>query len=195
MLTYNTRLKPLILPEYGRNIQNMVDHCLTIEDREARTACAHTIFAAMKQLFPAKCNDPEALRAMWDHIAVMADFKLDIDWPYEVIDASRLDTRPEKVQYTGSEIKYRHYGRQLPRMVQYAAEMPEGEERDTLVMQLANQMKKVLLAITPEGVDDVVIFNDIARMTRGAIRLDPETCRLRVFEEAPKLTNKKRRKK
>lgn len=195
MLTYNTRLKPLILPEYGRNIQSMVDHCLTIEDREQRTACAHTIFAAMKRLFPAKCSDPEALRAMWDHIAVMSDFKLDIDWPYEVIDVSRLDTRPEQVQYTDSEVKYRHYGRQLPRMVQYAADMPEGDERDTLVMQLANQMKKVLLAITPEGVDDVVVFNDIARMSHGAIRLNPETCRLRVFEEAPKPTTKKRRKK
>ena len=94
MLTYNTRLKRLILPEYGRNIQKMVNHCLSLEDRDERTRCAHSIVRAMEMLFPAEGDPEEYKRKLWDHLAIMADFSLDIDWPCPVIQSEELKTQP-----------------------------------------------------------------------------------------------------
>ena len=99
MLRYNTQLKTLPLPEYGRNIQSMVDHCLTIEDRDERNRCARTIVATMANLFPELKNGGEYDHKLWDHLAIMSEFKLDIDYPCEVIDAGNLATMPEPVKY------------------------------------------------------------------------------------------------
>lgn len=195
MLTYNTRLKKLILPEYGRNIQQMVDHCLTIENRDERTACAYAIIKAMGNLFPAKRNDPEAMRAMWDHLAIMADFNLDIDWPYEPADREALSQSPEPLHHAVGEIRQRHYGRLLLTLVEHASEMEPGEERDALILLIANQMKKALLAVNPDGVDDAKVFDDLAHLSHGRIRLSVDTHRLHQFEEAPKPTSKKKKKK
>lgn len=195
MLTYNTHLKPLILPEYGRNIQQMVDHCLTIEDRDERTRCAHAIINAMGVLFPAKRNDPEQRRTMWDHLAIMSQFQLDIDWPYEIASAETLSTPPETVSYVTGDLRYRHYGRTLPMMVDRAAQMEPSPERDSLILLLANQMKKILTELNPDGVEDARVFADMERMSHGEIRMNPEECRLHTFEVVKPVTGKKKRKK
>ena len=94
MLNYNTRLKQLVLPEYGRNIQRMVDYCLSIEDRDERTVCAHTIVRSMGNLFP-ELRAPENEHKLWDHLMIMSDFKLDIDFPCAVISEADLATTPD----------------------------------------------------------------------------------------------------
>ena len=195
MLTYNTRLKRLILPEYGRNIQKMVDHCLTIEDREERTRCAYSIIATMGNLFPALRNE-ENSHKLWDHLAIMSDFKLDVDYPCEIVRPDELDSHPDKVPYTGHQIRYRHYGKDLEFMIAKAAEMEEGEERDELILLLANHMKKLMLSINKDGVDDAKIFKDLAEYSHGAIRLNPETTRLHDFQivAAPASCKKKKKK-
>jgi hypothetical protein len=195
MLTYTTQLKKLVLPEYGRNIQNMVDHCMTIQDRDERTRCAKTIIAAMNVLFPTN-GDPEAYtRKLWDHLAIMSDFQLDIDWPYEQIKPDILVTQPDKLHYQPDNVKYRQYGLYLPKMVSKAAAMEEGEDRTALIMLLANQMKKLMLAVNKDGVDDIKIFKDLRLMSNGAISLDPETVHLHDFKQAPVQTTKKKKKK
>ncbi len=161
MLTYNTRLKQLILPEYGRNLQRMVDHCLTIEDREERNICALSIITAMESLFP-ELKQPENAHKVWDHLAIMSDFKLDIDFPDEVVQPDQLKTTPETVPYPQSGIRVRHYGKIIEQMIAKAADMPEGEERDEVIMIIANHMKKQMLAVNPDGVDDRKIFDDLA---------------------------------
>ena len=150
MLTYTTHLKKLILPEYGRNIQRMVDHCLTIEDRAERTRCAATIVKTMEQLFPVQGNADAYRRKLWDHLAIMSDFALDVDVPFELVGRGSLDDRPEPLNYDQAVFEHRHYGLLLQRTILRAAEMEEGEERDELVMLLANHMKKIMLAINPE---------------------------------------------
>lgn len=196
MLTYNTQLQPLRLPEYGRNIQQMVDHCLTIEDRDERTRCAWSIIKAMGNLFPELRDDPESTHKLWDHLAIMSDFNLDIDYPYDVINAESLHTFPERVPYPGSFIRYRHYGKGIEQMIEKAVSMPEGEERDALVIMIANQMKKLQLAVSKDGVDDAKIFKDLAEYSHGELRLDPETVRLHDFKIAPApATGKKKKKK
>jgi hypothetical protein len=195
MLTYNTQRKHLPLPEYGRNLQKMVDHCLTIEDREQRNVCAQSIIRTMEQLFP-ELKQPENAHKVWDHLAIMSDFKLDIDYPEGVVKPDDLNTEPEKVPYDQSRIQQRHYGKIIEQMITKAAAMEPGEEREAIIMLIANHMKKQMLALNPDGVDDRKIFADLAMYSHGEIRLDPETHRLHEFQEMPKpQTGKKKKKK
>ncbi len=196
MLKYNTQLKRLVLPEYGRNIQQMVDHCLTLQDHEERTRCAYSIINTMGNLFPLLRDAEDFKHKLWDHLAIMADFKLDIDYPYEVIKPENLNTLPEKVEYTNSPIRYRHYGKSIELMIAKASIMEPGEERDALISLIAHHMKKLMLAVNKDGVDDAKILKDLYEYSSGAIKLDPETYHLHEFKEAPTpATGKKKKKK
>lgn len=195
MLTYNTQLKKLILPEYGRNIQRMIDHCLTIENRDERSHCARSIIASMGNLFPELRSPESNNQKLWDHLVIMSDFKLDVDFPCEVITAESLASSPTPVNNEQGDIRYRHYGRYLSEMIAKASEMEPGEERDALVLLLANHMKKLMLAVNKDGVDDEKIFKDLYEMSRGQLRLDTATTRLHEFKEAPQPTGKKKKKK
>lgn len=195
MLSYNTHLKKLVLPEYGRIIQEMVDHCLTIEDRAQRNLCAQTIINAMGNLFPALKEGEENKRKLWDHLAIMSDFKLDIDYPYEIVQQDSLETNPDKIAYNTVISDNRHYGRHLIAMVQRAAQMEQSEERDALVLMLANQMKKVMLASGNDSTDDVRIFKDLAAISHGEFRLNPDEVKLNEYNIIVSPTSKKKKKK
>lgn len=195
MLTYNTQLKKLILPEYGRNIQCMIDHCLTLEDREERSHCARSIVKSMGNLFP-ELRDPETNnRKLWDHLMIMSDFKLDVDFPCEVVSAEMLSTKPQPVEREIGMVKYRHYGRMLPVMIKKAADMEPSEERDALVLYIANHMKKLMLAVNKDGVDDEKIFSDLYEISEGKISLNTAHQHLHQFQEAPQANGKKKKKK
>ncbi len=196
MLTYTNRLKKLILPEYGRNIQNMVDYCTTIEDRDERNICAATIVDAMQTLFPATGDADEYRRKLWDHLAIMSNFTLDVDYPYELVDRRVFGDKPDPVpaERPGS-FPYRHYGRLIPRLIDTASAMEPGEERDALVTLIANQMKKTLMANNPEGVDDMRVLNDLRAMSHGVIEADPEHIYLHEFKHAPTPSGRKNKKK
>lgn len=195
MLSYNTHLKKLVLPEYGRIIQEMVDHCLTIEDRAQRNLCAQAIINAMGNLFPALKEGEENKRKLWDHLAIMSDFKLDIDYPYEIVQQDSLETNPDKIAYNTVISDNRHYGRHLIAMVQRAAQMEQSEERDALVLMLANQMKKVMLASGNDSTDDVRIFKDLAAISHGEFRLNPDEVKLNEYNIIVPPTSKKKKKK
>ena len=138
MLTYNSQLKKLVLPEYGRNIQQMVDHCVDIEDRDERTRCAFTIVQNMANIFPQLRAETDYQHKLWDHLMIMSGFRLDVDFPFDdIIREESLDTKPEPIQYELEPIKFRHYGKNIERMIERAATYPEGDERDALVMLLA----------------------------------------------------------
>lgn len=196
MLTYNNRLKKLVLPQYGRNIQNMVDYCTTIDDREERNICASTIIDAMMTLFPANGDIEEYRRKLWDHLAIMSDFTLDVDYPYEIVDRRVFGDMPEPVpaERPGS-FAYRHYGRLIPRLIETAVSMEDGDERNALITLVANQMKKTLMAANPEGVDDRRVLNDLRAMSHGAVEADPERIYLHEFKQAPTPSGRKKKKK
>ncbi len=196
MLSYNTQLKKLILPEYGRNIQRMIEHCVSIPDRDERTRCAHSIINTMGSLFPQLRDAEDFKNKLWDHLAIMSDFQLDIDYPCDVVRPENLHSLPEKVDYHLSPIRYRHYGRHTELMIAKAVTMPQGEERDALISLVANHMKKLMLAVNNEGVDDAKILKDLAEYSHGAIQLDPTTYHLHEFKEiTPPQTGKKKKKK
>ena len=177
-MRYNTEEKKLALPEYGRNIQNMVDYCVAIEDREERQQCADTIINIMGNMFPHLRDVNDFKHILWDHLAIMSDFKLDIDYPYEIVKKEDLNTRPPRLPYSNSRIRYRHYGKTLEKMIQKATEFEPGVEKEVLVKLLATQMKKSFLNWNKESVEDTKIFKDLEELSEGQIVLNEETHKL-----------------
>ncbi len=177
-MKYNTQEKALILPEYGRNIQNMVDYCITITDRNERKRCANTIINIMGNMFPHLRDVNDFKHILWDHLAIMSDFKLDIDYPYEVVKKEDLYSRPPKLPYSQGKITYRHYGKNLEGMIRKATEYKPGEEKDQLIKMLANHMKKSFLTWNKEVVDDRKIFKDLDELSHGSILLDENSHKL-----------------
>lgn len=168
-MDYNSKRKKLALPEYGRNIQNMVDYLLTIEDRDKRNRSAQTVIDVMGNLYPFLRDVPEFNHKLWDHLAIMADFKLDIDYPYDPPSPDILLEKPNRVPYNQHFIKYRHYGRTMELIIK-EAEKFEGEERDIIIEQIANQMKKSYLAWNKDAVEDEKILEDLFELSKGALQ-------------------------
>ena len=166
------------LPEYGRSVQNMVDHALTIEDREERQRCANTIVNIMGGMFPHLRDVPDFKHKLRDHLAIMADFKLDIDYPFEIVKREELEMKPGKIAYPDKAICYRHYGRFLESMIKKLSEMEEGEEKQALLQLLAVQMKKNLNNWNKEGIEDQKIVDDLREYSNGTIDLKVEDLRL-----------------
>lgn len=200
MLPYNTDMPVLELPEYGRNIRNLVDFCLTIEDREERTRCAYAIVEVMSRLFPAGKGEGGDRRKFWDHLNIMSSFSLDIDFPCEVLTQEQMRMRPEHLPYYGGDgdVRHRHYGRTVERLVNTVANMQEGPERDQLILMVANHMKKLMMITNPEGATDQRILNDLCEFSQGKIALTPDAIRLHEFMEisrpVPKRNNRRKKK-
>lgn len=194
MLTYNTQQAEMILPEYGRNIQRMVEHCLTIEDREERNRCARSIIRCMAQLNPEAKNSTDDEMKLWDHLAIMSGFRLDVDAPGEMITAEKLTVKPESISYGQSDMHFRQYGKTLEAMIDKAAEMEDSPERQCLIESLANQMKKDLVISLGEEVDDGRVFDDLAHLSHGRLIVSPDELRLHEYKAPPRPTGKKKKK-
>ncbi|MFZ5429436.1 MAG: DUF4290 domain-containing protein [Bacteroidota bacterium] len=167
---YNTSRKKLALPEYGRNVQNMVDLILKIEDRDTRNKAAKAIVDVMGNLYPYLRDVPDFKHKLWDHLAIMAEFKLDIDYPYEPPSPEILTEKPKRVPYQQSLQKYRYYGKTMELMIKKAMEYDEGPEKDVLIYQIANHMKKCYLTWNKDSVDDSLIFEDLSNMSKGLLK-------------------------
>ncbi|MDR2145004.1 MAG: DUF4290 domain-containing protein [Tannerella sp.] len=192
-MIYNTNVKRLVLPEYGRNIQNMVDFCLTLNDRDERNRCANSIINIMGNLFPHLRDVNDFKHILWDHLAIMADFKLDVDYPYEVIRKENLYKHPPQIPYGDQRMAYRHYGQLLERLIDEATAMEEGEAKEALILMIANQMKKSYLTWNKDSVDDEKILSDLAELSDGRIIRYEDTIRLAdasvLMESPPKNNN------
>ena len=177
-MEYSSR-EDLVMPEYGRNIQQMVEHALTIQNKEERTRCAKTIVTSMGNLFTYLRDVEDFKHKLWDHLAIMSDFKLDIDYPYEICKKENLHIPPERVPYyKKSQIKYMHYGRSVQQMIETVAEMPEGEAKNHSIALVANQMKKCYIAWCKDTVDDSKIFKDLYELSKGKINVSENTMKL-----------------
>lgn len=171
------------MPEYGRNVQQMVDHCLTIENRDERNACARAIIDTICRLNPQLRTNPEWRAKLWDHLAIMADFKLDIDWPEQTITAESLQSRPMALPIPQSVIPKRVYGINIIKLIDTALAMePSNPDRDEFVYLIACQMKKLLIAENPENATDKRVYNDLAELSNGMILIDSESMPLPRFD-------------
>jgi hypothetical protein len=168
---YNTRRDKLILPEYGRNIQKMVDHIMTIEDREERNKAARTIIGVMGNLNPHLRDVADFKHKLWDHLMVISDFKMDIDSPYETPSKEILNEKPKRVPYPHKKIRFKHYGHSIVLMIEKAVEMEDGEEKQELVRMIAYHMKKSYLTWNREAVDDREILEDLVTLSGNKLEL------------------------
>ncbi len=183
MLQYNTMRSQLAMPEYGRSVQQMVDHCLLIENRDERNACARAIIDTICRLNPQLRTNPEWRAKLWDHLAIMADFKLDIDWPEQTITAESLQSRPAKLPIPQSVIPKRVYGINIIKLIDTALAMDsDNPDRDEFVYLIACQMKKLLIAENPENATDKRVYNDLAELSNGMIIIDSESMPLPRFD-------------
>jgi len=191
-LDYNTQRERLILPEYGREIQSMVDYALGLSSKEDRQRAAESIIAIMDRMFPQNRDSENHEQKLWDHLAIMSDFKLDIDWPYDVSEAKQMTTKPEPMPYPMQRIPVRHYGKMLFEVFEKIKTMEPGRERDELIAITANQMKRNLSQWSHGLADDEKVASDLARFTDGKAQLDLDSFK---FDKIEARENDKKRKK
>ncbi len=174
-LDYNTQRERLILPEYGREIQQMVDYAVKLEDRAERQRCAEAIIAVMKRMFPEGKEMENHEQKLWDHLAIMSNFQLDIDYPFDVAGAVQMARKPEPMPYPMKRIPVRHYGAMMFQIFNKLKTMEPGKERDELVALTANQMHRNLVQWSHGSSDVEKVASDLARFTDGKIQLDLDT--------------------
>ena len=171
-LDYNTQREKLLMPEYGREIQKMVDHAVSLPTKEERQLCAETIIRLMENKNPQVQESANAEQALWDHLYLMSQKQLDIDWPFDVSEAEKILSKPQPMAHPTGGARMRHYGRLIEDLFEKLKTMPEGDERDELVRLTANQMKRNLAAWGHGSMDDEKVADDLARFTDGKIQLD-----------------------
>ncbi len=187
---YNTQRKRMALPEYGRNVQKMVDHIKTIEDRDERNRAAKTIIQIMGNLNTNIRDIGDFKHKLWDHLALIANFELDIDSPYPVPEPSKFVEKPKQVPYRQGEIRYLHYGRIIELMIAAASEMEDGEEKEYFTTLIVNQMKKSYITWNRGQVADEVIIGDMKLLSRGKLKMTDGVKILEVKELIPPVKRK-----
>lgn len=189
-------MEKILLPEFGRHIQQLVEYCVSIPDREERNASAYTLADIMANSFPELVGDNRDYSKIWDQLNIISRFRLDVDFPCEVITQEKMNPEPERIPYTASDMRFRHYGKNIEKMIERVANLEESEEKDLLISMIAHHMKKLMLQHNKEGVDDAKILRDLALYSNGKINLDPDTYLLHEFQEvAPAKNSSKKRKK
>ena len=180
-LDYNTGREKLRLKAYGRNIQQLVESCMTLPTKHERQLCAEEIITIMRRAIPSTQNQKDRIPVLWYHLALMSNFKLDIDYPVDIVREDKMATPPDHIEYTNKRrMPIRHYGRLLFDIFQQLKEMPEGATRDRLVQITAGQMYRSLVMWGMATADKEKVASDLARFTDGVIQVDPQDLRFEV---------------
>ena len=170
-IEYNSEREKLIIHEYGRHIQKMVDFAISRETREERNKVANSIIAVMGNLNPHLRDVPDFQHKLWDQLFIISDFKLEVDSPYPIPKKEELQERPESLNYPQNFQKYRFYGNNIKRMIDVANSWEEGDKKEALVFTIANHMKKCFLNWNKDTVEDDVIFNHLFELSEGKLNL------------------------
>lgn len=170
-LIYNTERPKMQIPEYGRNVQKMVDYAVSLKDKEERNKVANAIIKVMGELNPHLRDVEEYKPKLWTHLFIMSDFQLDVDSPYPLPEREKLAGKPNKVDYPQSKIKIGHYGKTVEKMIDKAIEMDKGEEREALEKYIAALMKRFHLTFNSSSVEDEVILDHLSKLSDGKIQL------------------------
>lgn len=170
-LEYNTERNQLNIPEYGRHIQKLVEHCKTLPTKEERNRMANAIVGVMGNLNPHLRDIEDFQHKLWDQLFVIAGFDIDVDSPYPIPNEEVLNAHPDRMPYPQKSPKYRFYGNNIQGMIDVALGWEKGEKREALTFIIANHMKKSFLNWNKDSVDDSVIFKHLFEMSGGEINL------------------------
>lgn len=170
-LEYNSQREHLIIPEYGRYVQKLINQITAIEDREKRNKGARYVISVLGNLNPHLRDVPDFQHKLWDQLFIMSDFKLDIDSPYPIPTREVVQLKPDRLAYPQNFPKYRFYGNNIKYMIDVARKWEEGELKNALIIVIANHMKKCFLSWNKDTVTDEVIFNHLLELSNGELNL------------------------
>jgi len=190
-LEYNTERTGLIIPEYGRHIQKMVDQAVGCPDKKERNKMAKAIIGVMGNLNPHLRDVPDFQHKLWDQLFIMSGFNLDVDSPFPKPSKEIFEEKPEKLNYPQNHPKYRFYGNNIKKMIDVATNWDEGEMKKELIYVIANHMKKCFLKWNKDSVDDAIIFNHILELSNGKIKIDKNSKPLTDSKDLISLSAKK----
>jgi len=171
-MQYNTTRGKLLLPEYGRNVQNMISHAMEIEDRDERQRAAQAIIEVMGQLNPHLRDVDDYRHKLWTHLFIMSDFNLDVDSPYELPQKEMLDEKPDTVEYPKSRIRFGHYGKYTQKILETSQEMSSEEEKEYMTRQMGNFMKRQFLSHNNNAVENSVIAEQLNELSKGTLKIE-----------------------
>lgn len=174
-LIYNSQRGSMAIPEYGRNIQTMIRHLLTIEDRAKRTQAAHFIVSVMAQMNPQVKESNDYMRKLWDHMYIISEYKLDVDGPYEMPKPEERTATPHKIGYQNNTIQCGHYGYYMEKVIDEVSECEDEEKRQLIAISIANLMKRNYLNWNRNTVNDSVIIQDLKALSKGRLCLPDDT--------------------
>ena len=170
-MEYNTNRTKLLMPEYGRNIQQMVEYCKSLPSKEERNEVAKTIVEFMGQRNPHLRDEENYKHKLWDHLYILADYDLDVDAPYPFPTKEELAQKPNRMDYPSFENEYKFYGKSILQLIDKAIELEEGEEKEVLIQVIANNMKKSYNVYNKEHVQDEVIFRHLKELSQDKLDL------------------------
>tara|TARA_R110002072_G_scaffold85146_5_gene192668 strand:+ start:1886 stop:2536 length:651 start_codon:yes stop_codon:yes gene_type:complete len=170
-LEYNTEREHLIIPEYGRHMQKMINHAKTLETKEERNKVAKGIIAVMGNMQPHLRDVPDFQHKLWDQLFIMSNFELDADSPFEIPTKEIYEERPEVLEYPQNFPKYRFYGNNIKTMIDVANTWEDGDLKEALTYTIANHMKKCFLNWNKDTVEDAVIFDHLFELSGGKLNL------------------------
>ena len=189
-LEYNTIREELIIPEYGRHIQKMINYASSRESKEERNKLANSIISVMGNLQPHLRDVPDFQHKLWDQLFIMSDFKLDADSPFEKPSKEVLNAKPDPLSYPQNFPKYRFYGNNIKIMIDEAVKWDAGEMKEALVLTIANHMKKCFLNWNKDSVKDQVIFDHLYELSDS--KIDIRDSKEELLDSALLLRSKKR---
>jgi Domain of unknown function (DUF4290) len=173
-MQYNTERGKLIIKEYGRHIQKVVSHIMTVEDREKRNQLTKSVIELMGMLFPHLKNVEDFRHKLWDHLFVMSEFKLDVDSPYPIPTAETLIAKPNRLKYPRHKVKFRHYGHNVEVLINKALTENDEKKKEFFAESIATVMKMTYRNWNNEDVNDDTIKDDLRMMSEGVLSLDDE---------------------
>ena len=182
-MDYNTNREKLILPEYGRHVQKMIEQVKRIPDREKRNEQIRAVVSVMAILNPQVMEQPDYMHKLWDHVQIIAGFDLDVDSPFPVPAKEEFTAPPEIVPMPKEPLAAAHYGRNIQNMVKVIAAMPEDETRDRMIKSMAVYMRQQYLIWNKDSVSDETIFKDIERLSDGKLKVPAHIHLESIFEK------------
>ena len=193
-LEYNSSRNKLVISEYGRHIQKLVEHAMTLDDRKERQKMANGIIEIMGELNPQFRDIVDFKHKLWDHLFLISNFELDVDSPYEKPEIKKLFEKPEPLAYPKNKIKYNHYGKVIELMIEEAIKIKDNELKIKLIVAIANQMKKSYVNWNLDTVDDEIIFSQLKKISNNKLDV-PEGTELAKFLPNPKQQYARKKKK
>ena len=189
-LEYNSQRSHLIIPEYGRHLQKLIDQATAIEERDERNKAARYIISVMGSLNPHLRDVPDFQHKLWDQLFIMSDFNLDVDSPYPIPSKDILTQKPDRLNYPQNFPKYRFYGNNIKYMIDVANSWEDSELKNALVLVIANHMKKCYLSWNKDTVTDEVIFEHLMELSGGKLNLSKTNEELSNTQDLMKVNKK-----